>query len=62
MLMGALLLLCAGKKRRRHIQQPKPVQKYDLNIAAFEFSSTQKMHDDEPVQSEPFSHKQWRSD
>ncbi len=42
----------AGKKRRRHIQQPKPVQKYDLDVAAFEFSSTQKMHDDEPLQSE----------
>ena len=48
-------MLSAGKKRRRHVQQPKPVQKYDLDVGAFEFSSTQKMHDDEPLQSEdPF--------
>ncbi len=44
-------LLPAGKKRRRNIQQPKPAQKYDLDVAAFEFSSTQKMHDEEPLQS-----------
>ena len=48
-------LLPAGKKRRRHVQQPKPVQKYDLDVGGFEFSSTQKMHDEEPLQSEaPF--------
>ena len=37
------------------MQQPKPVQKYDLDIAAFEFSSTQKMHDEEPLPGKALS-------
>lgn len=44
-----MLCMHAGKKRKRYIQQPKPVQRYDLDVAAFEFSSTQQMHDNQPA-------------
>lgn len=49
------LMVCihAGKKRKRYIQQPKPVQRYDLDVAAFEFSSTQQMHDNQPANGVP---------
>ncbi len=46
---------CAGKKRKRRVHQPRPVHKYDLDVAALEFSSTQQMHDEHPQGDKPDS-------
>ncbi len=34
---------CAGKKRRRMVRQPKPLEAYCLDMAAVDFSSSQQI-------------------
>ena len=46
----------AGKRQRKRVQQPKPVDAYELDLAALGFSSTQMLDGDQPPGARIFCH------